>query len=98
MAVFPVSTAPAARSAAVTWSSVSGTLSVNAAEPSVWRTPATMFRSLIGMGTPVSGGSACGSSARATIFSAAAACSAARSAVIVKNAPTAAFSRSVRSR
>ena len=77
---------------------MSGTLSAYTAEPSVWRTPATMFRSLIGMGTPVSGGSAAGSSARATAFSAAAACSLASSAVIVKNAPTAAFSRSVRSR
>ena len=50
------------------------------------------------MGTPVSAGSAAGSAARVTAFSAAAAWSRASSAVTVKNAPTAAFSRSIRSR
>ncbi len=62
---------------------MSGTLASNAFEPSVCRTPATMFRSLIGMGTPVSGGSAALSSAEATAFSAARAWSAASSGVIV---------------
>ena len=61
---------------------MSGTLASKAFEPSVCRTPATMFRSLIGMGTPVSGGSAALSSAVATAFSAARAWSAASSAVI----------------
>jgi hypothetical protein len=62
---------------------VAGTLSANAVEPNVCLTPATMFRSLIGIGTPVSDGSAAGSSAVATAFSAARACSAASSALIV---------------
>ena len=57
-----------------------------------------MFRSLIGMGIPVSGGSSAGSGAWATAFSASAAWLVASSAVTVKNAPTSAFSRSVRSR
>ncbi len=87
---------PAARSAATTWSSTSGTLSANASEPSVCRTPATMLRSLIGMGTPVSGGSEAGSLARVTACSAAAAWSRAASAVTVKNAPTSAFRASMR--
>ena len=52
----------------------------------------------MGMGIPVSGGSSPGSRAWVTAFSAAAAWSAASSAVTVKNAPTPAFSRSVRSR
>ncbi len=73
MAVLPGITAPAARSAAETWSLSPGTLSSYTSEPSVCLTPATMFRSLIGMGTPVSGGSAAGSLARATAFSASAA-------------------------
>ena len=83
MAVLPVMTAPARLSRTTTLSSVSGTLSANATEPSVCLTPATMFRSLIGMGTPVSGGSAALSGAEATAFSASLACSAASSAVTV---------------
>ena len=75
-----------------------GTLSAYTAEPRVWRTPATMFRSLIGMGIPVSGGSSAGSLAWVTACSASAAWLVASSAVTVKNAPTSAFSRSVRSR
>ena len=66
-----------------TLSSASGTLFSNATEPRVCLTPATMFRSLIGMGTPVRGGSAALSGAAATAFSASAACSAASSAVTV---------------
>jgi hypothetical protein len=62
---------------------VSGTLASKAFEPKVCRTPATIFRSLIGMGTPVSGGSDALSSVAATAFSAARAWSAANSAVMV---------------
>ena len=42
-----------------------------------------MFRSLTGMGTPVSGGRQAGSAAWATAFSAAIACSVASSALTV---------------
>ena len=52
----------------------------------------------MGMGMPVSGGSSPGSPTWLTAFSASLAWSAARSAVTVKNAPTSAFIRSVRSR
>ena len=64
-------TAPADLIATVTWSSSVAMLSSNTTEPKVWRTPATMFRSLIGIGTPVSGGSRSGSAAAETAFSAA---------------------------
>ena len=83
MAVLPGITAPAARSAVETWSLCSGTKSSYTSDPRVCRTPATMLRSLAGMGTPVSGGRAAGSLAPATAFSASPAWSRASSAVTV---------------
>src|SRR4051812_44656007 len=86
---------PAAASAVTTASSTSGTSSASTREPNVVRTPAVLFRSLIAVGTPCSGGS---SPPSRTAWSARAAAARAWSAVTVMNAPICGSSASIRAR
>src|SRR5690606_5385505 len=95
VAVLPRLMVPAARKAATTSSSYSGTKSVNASEPYVVRTPRVACRSLIATGTPSSGG---GYSSLASRSSAARACAVAASGVTVTKAPSRLLCASIRAR
>jgi hypothetical protein len=91
--VLPRLIVPAAASFVTTASSTVGTKSAIAREPNVVRTPAVLFRSLMAVGTPSSGGSSPPARSRS---SARAAAPSARSGVTVRKAPRPASRASIR--